>query len=87
MVIVKTAEKRNQQILVTVFYLAQNPNGIGKKTIDLDTVTLHEFGHAAGLDDLYNIECSGEVMYRYYVEPKTKLKSGDIAGIKKLYGE
>lgn len=53
---------------------------------DLETVTLHEFGHGAGLDDLYDIECKGNVMYGYYVGEKTELGSGDIIGIQTLYG-
>ncbi len=53
---------------------------------DLDTVVLHEFGHGAGLDDLYNAECVDEVMYGYYTGQNTTLGSGDIAGIQTLYG-
>jgi len=56
------------------------------KGFDLKTVTLHEFGHAAGLNDLYDDVCIDEVMYWLYEEGKISLGSGDIAGIKKLYG-
>jgi len=54
---------------------------------DLDTVALHEFGHGAGLDDLYNSVCQAEVMYGYLGagEEKTSLGSGDTIGIKTLY--
>ena len=55
-------------------------------TIDLDTVVLHEFGHAAGLDDLYNTVCIDEVMYGYYEGIKLALGNGDITGIRTLYG-
>lgn len=54
--------------------------------IDLDTVALHEFGHGAGLNDLYKSECQGEVMYGYYEGEKTVLGEGDIIGIQTLYG-
>lgn len=54
---------------------------------DLETVTLHEFGHAAGLYDIYDETCSNNVMYGYYTIPKTTLGSGDITGITTLYGE
>lgn len=55
---------------------------------DLPTVTLHEFGHAAGLDDLYDTACIDEVMYGYLGEDevKTDLVGGDITGIQTLYG-
>ncbi len=56
-------------------------------SIDLDTVVLHEFGHGAGLADLYESVCRDEVMYGYYKGEKTELQEGDIAGIKILYGE
>ena len=55
-------------------------------TIDLDTVALHEFGHAAGLNDLYDVACASEVMYGYYKGVKTTLGSGDTVGIQTLYG-
>jgi len=57
-----------------------------REDIDLDTVVLHEFGHAGGLGDLYDTVCADNIMYGYYTGPKTTLGSGDIAGIQKLYG-
>lgn len=56
-------------------------------SIDLDTVVLHEFGHALGLGDLYNDACINEVMYGYYTGIKSDFGSGDIKGIKILYGD
>jgi hypothetical protein len=53
--------------------------------IDLDTVVLHEFGHAVGLDDLYNGECTSEVMYGTYDGVDLDLGLGDTAGIQTIY--
>lgn len=53
---------------------------------DLDTVVLHEFGHAAGLDDLYDPTCTPEVMYGIYDEKDLDLGEGDKTGIWTLYG-
>ena len=54
---------------------------------DLGTVTLHEFGHAAGLGDLYNVVCQDEVMYGYLAPGETReiLGPGDTIGIRTLY--
>lgn len=53
---------------------------------DLDTVVLHEFGHGAGLDDLYDTTCVTEVMYGEYDGVDLGLGSGDTTGIRTLYG-
>ena len=55
--------------------------GIG---VDLETVALHEFGHAVGLGDQSSDPNS--VMYYEYDGPKTALDSDDIAGIQSIYG-
>lgn len=55
-------------------------------SVDLDTVVLHEFGHAAGLGDLYDSVCTTEVMYGVYDGIDLDLGSGDIKGIQILYG-
>lgn len=54
---------------------------------DLPTVTLHEFGHGAGLNDLYDAVCSGNVMYWQYTGVKGTLAEGDVTGIQTLYGK
>lgn len=54
--------------------------------IDLDTVVLHEFGHGAGLDDLYDTVCTTEVMYGIYDGVDLNLGPGDTTGIQILYG-
>lgn len=56
--------------------------------MDLHNIATHEFGHAAGLDDLYESSCSEETMYGYAESGETKkrtLNNGDIAGITELY--
>lgn len=56
--------------------------------MDFENIAVHEIGHAAGLGDLYQSECSEQTMYGYAAEGETKkrtLEAGDIAGIRKLY--
>ncbi len=57
--------------------------------MDFENIATHELGHAVGLGDLYNTECSDQTMYGYSTKGEIKkrtLESGDIAGIQKLYG-
>ena len=54
--------------------------------IDLDTVVLHEVGHAVGLGDLYDTTCTSEVMYGIYDGVDLGLGDGDIQGMQTLYG-
>jgi len=58
----------------------------GDGSFDLDSVVLHEFGHGAGLDDLYNTTCSTEVMYGFYHGVDLDLGTGDTTGIQIMYG-
>jgi len=56
--------------------------------MDFENIATHELGHAVGLGDLYNTECSEQTMYGYadYGETKKRdLHDGDISGIQKLY--
>lgn len=56
--------------------------------MDLQNIATHETGHGAGLGDLYNV-CLEETMYGYSnfggINKRT-LNTGDITGIRKLYG-
>ena len=56
--------------------------------MDFENIATHELGHAVGLGDLYNTECSDQTMYGYSEYGETKkqtLESGDIAGVNDLY--
>lgn len=50
---------------------------------DLETVALHEFGHALGLGES---TVSGAVMYGYYNGVNINPSSDDLAGIRSIYG-
>ena len=57
--------------------------------MDLQNIATHEFGHSAGLRDLYEPGHSDLTMYGYsdYGETKKQsLEAGDIAGIHAIYG-
>ncbi len=57
--------------------------------MDVQNIATHELGHAFGMNDLYMTSCSTQTMYGYSSEgevSKRTLESGDITGIKKLYG-
>ena len=53
-------------------------------TYDLETVALHEIGHALGLD--HSTVNSSAVMWASYTGVKQTLSADDIAGIQALYG-
>jgi len=56
--------------------------------MDFKNIAIHELGHSAGLNDLYELVCGEETMYGYAQNGEIKkrdLNSGDIEGIKKLY--
>ncbi len=57
--------------------------------MDVQNIAAHEFGHAAGLGDVYDTTSCGEVtMYGYSTEGETikrTLETPDITGIQTLY--
>lgn len=56
--------------------------------MDFENIATHEFGHAAGLADLYETSCAEQTMYGYANNGewnKRSLEVGDKAGIKELY--
>lgn len=53
----------------------------GSTGYDLQTISLHELGHFAGLDDLYFSSASDEVMYSYCNGADGDPYIGDKAGI------
>ena len=55
----------------------------GSSGYDLETVAIHEFGHALGMDHsaIYSAD-----MYAYYVGQKQALTADDISGIQSIYG-
>jgi hypothetical protein len=73
----------------TDWQLSQNTNGLTK---DVQTLALHELGHACGLGDLYSLPSSDprirdyqEIMSGYH-GPQHALGAGDIKGLQKKYG-
>ncbi len=51
---------------------------------DVETVTLHEFGHALGLDHVATVP--GDIMFPFYNGVKRTLGAGDIAFMTSIYG-
>lgn len=61
---------------------------IDPTVMDFENIATHEFGHAAGMADLYKSLCFEQTMYGYAAYGETKkrtLEVGDINGIKELY--
>ncbi len=68
-------------------HYAWDTNG-SSTAMDFDSIATHEIGHAFGMGDLYDSNCTQETMYGYgdYGETYARsLNTGDIAGISKLY--
>lgn len=74
-------------IMFDTDYAWGNATELGDTVMDLQNIGTHEFGHGAGLDDIYNCELETMYGFSYYGETiKRDLYAGDIAGIQKLYG-
>lgn len=57
--------------------------------MDLANIATHEFGHALGLDDVYDNVCAAVSMYGYASEGETAkrtLEIPDIKGLQSVYG-
>ncbi len=57
--------------------------------MDFENIATHELGHSVGMGDLYTAECNQQTMYGYASNGETNkrtLESGDINGIRALYG-
>jgi hypothetical protein len=55
----------------------------GSKGYDLETVALHEFGHALGMG---GSQTQAAVMYEYYSGAKSALNADDSTGLQGIYG-
>jgi len=67
----------------------ENSTNTTCKIMDLQNIATHEFGHAVGLNDVYDSACSEVTMYGYsnYGEVKKRtLEKPDITGLQTLYG-
>ena len=53
---------------------------------DVETVALHEFGHALGLGHTQFLNYTKSIMTKEYLGTRRTLKSDDIAGLKAKYG-
>jgi Matrixin len=61
----------------------------GGTQMDVQNIATHEFGHVAGLGDLYTTSCQEVTMFGYsgYEETKKRsLEPADVTGIRKIYG-
>lgn len=65
-----------------IFFNTAQPWAIGS-TFDIETVALHEIGHALGMG---HSAIESAVMYADYNGVKNSLTSDDIAGIQSIYG-
>lgn len=69
-------------------YVWDNADTKGLGVMDYENIATHEFGHSAGMNDVYQSACKEVTMYGYsdYGEIKKRtLEQADINGIRKLY--
>jgi len=56
--------------------------------MDLENIAVHELGHAVGMSDIYDWDCSAVTMFGYSWEgdvEKRTLEQSDITGLQSLY--
>lgn len=85
---VRTRMITETDILFNNYYVWGDAD-VNPAVMDLQNIATHEIGHVAGLGDLYNTSALEQTMYGYSTQGETKkrtLNTGDIAGIKALYG-
>lgn len=87
----RTKELIEFDILFNEFYVWGNatPSTTDTDYMDLQNIATHELGHAIGLGDVYNAECSAVTMYGYsdYEDiEKRDLETADIIGLQSMYG-
>ena len=83
----RTKQIVDYDILFNTYY-AWGDATINPSIMDLQNIATHETGHGIGLADLYN-RCIDETMYGYSdfgETSKRDLNKGDIAGLRKIYG-
>ena len=62
---------------------------LNAELMDLQNIAIHELGHAVGLADVYETDCSEVTMYGYSGNGEIKkrtLEPDDITGLRALYG-
>jgi Matrixin len=66
-----------------IFFNTTQSWQINGAAFDLETVAIHEFGHALGMG---HSQIAAAVMYAYYNTTKQTLTADDISGIQSIYG-
>lgn len=76
-------------VLYNTAFLFGDSDVSGNTVIDYLNIAVHETGHGAGLNDIYDTLCSEVTMYGISDFGETKkrsLEQPDINGLRKLYG-